>query len=249
MKKFFGYVIIVFLLFNFIASVEAKPKKKKEIPTKHKIEFTTRDKFILVGDLYMANPPTNKPLIILLHSFSMNAQVWKNTAENLRIKGYNVLAMDIRGHGRSVYNEKLKLKSRFYYTKEDWQKIPKDVSDSVKYVQANYPKINCNDTIIVGADIGASAAAIGALSLKQPPQKMVLISPMFEFKGLKMPVKTTKFINTRILMILAKTDRVLMNFETKTPATIKHYQLGGPGNNLIRVNKDAQDDLMNFIIN
>ena len=94
---------------------EAKPKKKKLVSTKHKIEFVTRDKFILVGDLYLASQETNKPLIVLLHSFSLNAKTWTDMAESLRVKGYNVLAMDLRGHGRSLYNENLKIKSRFYF--------------------------------------------------------------------------------------------------------------------------------------
>lgn len=228
---------------------EAKPKKKKPISTKHKIEFVTRDKFILVGDLYLATPETNKPLVICLHSFSMNAQVWKNLAENLRLKGYNVLAMDLRGHGRSIYNENLKIKSRYYYKQDTWQKLPKDVYDAVKYVKANYPKVNCNNTIIIGADIGASAGAIGAMSLSEPPQKMILISPMLEFKGLRMPVRTNKFIETKIMMVLAKTDRILMNFNTKVPAIIKTYPLGGPGNQLINANKEAYDDIIKFVIN
>lgn len=249
MKKFFGYVIIFFLLFSFMNLSEAKPKKKKPISTKHKIEFVTRDKFILVGDLYLAHPETNKPLVICLHSFSMNAQVWKEMAENLRLKGYNVLAMDLRGHGRSVYNENLKLKSRYYYKQDTWQKLPKDVYDAVKYVKANYPKVNCNDTIIIGADLGASAGTIGAMSLAKPPLKLILISPMLEFKGLRMPIRTNKFIDTKIMMVLAKTDRILINFNSKTPPLIKHYQTGGPGNQLIKVNKNAYDDIMKFIIN
>lgn len=248
MKKFFGFLIIFSILFGFAAFAQAKPKKKT-VQTKHKIEFVTRDKFILAGDLYLANEPSNKPLVVCLHSFSMNAQVWKEMAENLRLKGYNVLAMDLRGHGRSVYNENLKLKSRFYYKQDTWQKLPKDTIDAIKYVKANYPKINCDDVIIMGADLGANAGAIAAMSMKKVPQKMILISPMIEFKGLRMPVRTNKFYDTKILMVLAKTDRILINFDTKTPPVIKRYQIGGPGNQLIRANKDAYNDIVNFIIN
>jgi alpha-beta hydrolase superfamily lysophospholipase len=247
MRKIFGYVIIVLLLFSFTTLAEAKPKKKKTISTKHKIEFVTRDKFILVGDLYIASQQTNKPLVVLLHSFSLNAQVWKEMAENLRLKGYNVLAMDLRGHGRSVYNEQLKLKSRFYYKNDTWAKLPKDVVDSVRYVGANYPKINCEDVIIVGADIGASAGAVAAMSLKKVPEKMVLISPMLEFKGIRMPIRSNKFVNTKMFMVLAKTDRILMNFSTNTPPLIKHYPNGGPGNQLIKANQEAYFDVINFI--
>jgi alpha-beta hydrolase superfamily lysophospholipase len=249
MRKFYGYVIIVLFLFSFVTFAEAKPKKTKPISTKHKIEFVTRDKFILVGDLYIATQETDKPLIVLLHSFSLNAQTWRDMAESLRVKGFNVLAMDLRGHGRSVYDENLKLKSRFYYKNDTWAKLPKDVVDSVKYIKANYPKINCDDIVIVGADIGASAGAVAAMSFSKVPQKLVLISPMLEFKGLRMPVRTNKFIETKIMMVLAKTDRILMNFNTKVPAIIKTYPLGGPGNQLINANKEAYDDIIKFVIN
>ena len=249
MKKIFICLITLLFLFSSLNIAQAKEKKKKVVSTKHKIEFVTRDKFILVGDLYLAIPETDKPLVVCLHSFSMNAQVWKDMAENLRLKGYNVLAMDLRGHGRSVYNEKLKLKSRYYYKDDVWQKLPKDLYDAVKYVKTNYPKVNTNDIIVIGADIGAAAGAIGSMSFSKAPIKMVLISPMLEFKGLRMPIKTNKFYNTKIMMALAKTDRILINFNTKTPAVVKHYPIGGPGNQLIRANKDAFDDIIKFVIN
>ena len=226
---------------------ERKPKKKKVISTKHKIEFVTRDKFILVGDLYVANPATDKPLVICLHSYSMNANVYSKLAEDLRLRGYNVLAMDLRGHGRSVYNENLKLKSRYYYKNDTWQKLPKDVIDSIKFVKANYPKVNCNDIILIGADIGANTAAVASLSLNPAPEKIVLISPMIEFKGIRMPIRTSKFNNSKIFMILAKTDRILINFQTKYPVKVKNYPLGGPGVRLIQINKDAYEDVLNFI--
>lgn len=249
MKKIFGLVISFLLFASMFACVEAQTIKKKTVSTKHKIEFTTKDKFILVGDLYLANSEQNKPLVICLHSYSMNAQAWKELAQNLREKGYNVLAMDLRGHGRSVYNENLKLKSRFYYKADTWQKLPNDVLESIKYVKNNYPKINCQDVIIIGADMGAIAGVNAGMFLKKAPLKMGLISPMPEFKGIRMPTRTNKFYDTKIMLVLAKTDGVYINFNTKTPAVIKHYSVGGPGNYLIKANKDAYDDLIKFIIN
>ena len=146
-------------------------------------------------------------------------------------------------------NEELKLKSRFYYKQDAWQKLPKDMIDAIKYVNANYPKINCEDIIIMGADIGANAGMIGAMSLKKVPNKIVLISPMLKFKGLAMPVGSSKFVDTKIFMALAKTDRILINFGTKTKPIVKYYPIGGPGNHLIRANKDAFEDIFNFIVN
>ncbi len=249
MRKVFGYIFLIVFLVFALNLCYAAPKKSAKKPLKHKIEFTTRDKFILVGDLYMPANPTDKPLVICLHSYAMNAQAWSDLALNLRQKGYSVLAMDLRGHGRSVYNENLKLKSRFYYSRETWQKLPKDVIDSIKYVKANYPKINCDDVIIVGADFGAGVGANAAIAMRIAPKKLVLISPMLEFKGITMPIKSVKLYDTNIFIVLSKTDKHTFNIQTKTPATVKRYQNGGPGNQLLKANPDALNDVVNFIIN
>ena len=105
------------------------------------------------------------------------------------------------------------------------------------------------DIIIIGADIGANAGMIGAMSLKHVPKKIVLISPMLKFKGLAMPVGSTKFTDTKLFMALAKTDRILINFGTKIQPIVKYYPIGGPGNHLIRANKEAFDDIFNFVAN
>ncbi len=237
----------IFVFCGFYA--QAFAKKEKVPTTKHKIELITKDKYILAGDLYIANPATNKPLVVLLHSFGVSSKVWLNLAENLRQKGYNCLAMDLRGHGRSVYNEQLKLKSRYKFTSNDWQKLPSDVIESINYVRTNYSKINTNDYIFVGADIGASAGLIAGNSLKNKPEKFVLISPMLNFKGLYIPVIVANYTTTKFLVLLSKTDKILFNFYSKTTPTIKSYSTGGPGNQLLRVNPTANDDIINFIIN
>lgn len=248
MKKIFLIGIVVCLL-ALLNGANAATSKKKKPKTKHKIEFVTKDKHILAGDLYIANPPTNKPLVVMLHSFSLNALSWQPIAQQLRLKGYNVLAMDLRGHSRSVYNEKLKIKSRFKYTNSDWQKLPEDVIESIAYVKSNYPKINTNDTIFVGADIGASAGIIAGASMKKKPEKFVIISPMLNFKGLYIPIKIASYTDTKFLVILSKSDKILFNFHSSTKPLIITYPKGGPGNQLLKVNPQSTNDIVNFVIN
>ena len=114
MKKILSLLLIFSVIWFFTLTSEAKTKKKKKPQIKHKIEFVTKDKFILVGDLYLANQEySDKPLVVALHSFGLNSLAWEKLALDLRVKDYNVLAMDLRGHGRSVYNEKLKIKQVF----------------------------------------------------------------------------------------------------------------------------------------
>lgn len=247
MRKYIWIVLLITVMLFSMPYVSAA--KKKTPKTKHKIELLTKDKFILVGDLYLANPKTDKPIVVMLHSFSLNARTWEKLAENLRLKGYNVLAMDLRGHGRSVYNENLKLKSRYKFNKNDWQKLPNDVIESINHVKSNYPNINCNDTIFVGADIGASAGVLAGVNLKKQPLKFVMISPMLNFKGLYIPIKIANYTETKFLILLSKSDKILFNFYTKDKPIIKSFPIGGPGNQLLRTNPDSLNDIVNFIIN
>lgn len=243
-------VLIAFIFFLIICLVPNYAlSKPRTIVTKRKIELTTKDKFILCGDLYVANPKTNKPLVVALHSFSMTARSWADLAEELRQDGYNVLAMDLRGHGRSIYNESLKLKSRYKFTKKDWQKLPSDVVESINYVKSHYPFINCDEIIMIGADIGASAGIIAGLNLSKEPNKFVLISPMVNFKGLYIPLKLASYKETRFFVMLSKTDKILFNLETKFKPLVKTYPYGGSGNYLIKANVNAQNDIIDFIEN
>ena len=246
MKKVISLFIIL-VMFIFCNGTFAAKKKKKEPSIKHKIEFVTKDKFILSGDIYFAQNKSSKPLVILLHSFGLNSYAWKDLALALRAKDFNVLAMDLRGHGRSVYNESLKLKSRYKFTQNDWRKLPDDVIQSVSYIKANYPYINCDDVIIVGADIGASTGILAGKLMKKEPVKFVMISPMLNFKGLYIPYKVANYSDTKFLVLLSKSDKILFNFYTKTKPIIKTYPLGGPGNQLLKVNPESINDIVNFI--
>ena len=228
---------------------KALAKKSKAPTTKHKIEFVTKDKYILVGDLYLATPASKKPLIIMLHSFGVNAKAWKEIAETLRQRGYNCLAMDIRGHGRSIYNEQLKMKSRYKFTSNDWQKLPSDVTESINYIKKHYSKINTDDIYFIGADIGGSAGLIAGQNLKPKPEKFVLISPMVNFKGLYIPVIAANYTTTKFLILLAKTDKVLFSFYSNPAPITKVYPVGGPGNQLLKMNPVSTDDIVDFITN
>ena len=248
MKKITAIFFTLLLIINFYLCCSASKKNKDPI-VKHKIEFVTKDKFILVGDLYLSDKKSTKPLVVLFHSFGVSAKDWKKLAEYLRLNNYNVLAMDLRGHGRSVYTESLKIKSRYSFTPKDWQKLPLDAVESINYIKSNYSNINCNDTIFIGADIGGSVGILSGLMLPKQPEKFVLISPMLNFKGLYIPIKVANYTSTKFLVLLSKTDKILFNFYTRTNPIVKTYPIGGPGIRLLNVNADAIDDIISFIKN
>ena len=62
-----------------------------------------------------------------------------------------------------------------------------------------------------------------------------------------MPLKTARLKDTQLFLVMAKTDRFLYRFDTKTKPILKYYPKGGPGIQVIQHNQEAFDDVFNFI--
>ena len=54
MKKVLKYSLIFLIFISFFSFCFADTSLKRKLSSKQKIEFATRDGFILVGDLYLA---------------------------------------------------------------------------------------------------------------------------------------------------------------------------------------------------
>jgi len=64
-----------------------------------KLQIITRDGWRLKADVYLTKHP--KATIILLHGIRSSKEQWQTVASWLNKKGYNAVALDLRGHGES----------------------------------------------------------------------------------------------------------------------------------------------------
>ena len=255
MKKFFALLLILFFACTLLGADAAQKKKKVKKPKiRTKIEIEAKDGFLLVGNLYFApqkKPP--RPLIILLHSFDSRASEWGNLSENLRVKNYNVLALDLRGHGRSVYTKNLKFKSRMNFQKDDWAKFPIDVISSIDYIKKNYPQIDTDKVYLIGADLGANTAVLAASIMKIKPKKMVLVSPYVSFKNLDIALVVPRLNTTPMMVMASKADKYSYSQSdiiyrlVHSPKVLKLYEQGGSGNLLLKRNPASYDEIINYI--
>jgi len=254
MKKILAFLFIFAVFFAFSSSAYAAEKKKqKKVVTR--VEFETRDKFLLVGDLYFADQKKPaRPLVVLLHSYGLRGMDFAPLARDLRAKNYNVLALDLRGHGRSVRLSNLKFKSRNSFTKDDWARFPYDAIEAVEFIKKNYPKINADEFYFIGADIGASSAVLAADKMKNKPVRMVLISPYLNFKGLDISSVIPKLNTVPMMIVASKSDKTsfaqadivsrLVHSEVKTD----YYDEGGSGVMLLKRNPLSYLTIVNYII-
>lgn len=145
--------------------------------------------------------------VVLLHSLGYNSQWWEDLPKDLLAKGYAVLAIDLRGHGASVYNAKLVKNSWKSMKNSAYAKYPDDILAVINQVkEENSKKIFFNNWAIVGADIGASAGVLAADRMDIHPKTIVMISPIVKAKGLYIPVSMAHLDGVDFLSISGTDD-------------------------------------------
>lgn len=203
MKRFYIYILTLILLFLNTSVFAAPSFVKKEI------KAVANDGFNIEATLSYPKVKNQKEFstVVLLHSLGYNSQWWEALPDELIAKGYAVLAIDLRGHGGSIYNSKLNKISWKNMKNSAYAKIPEDVVAVINRVKEDNPKrIFFNDWAIVGADIGASAGVIAADLLPNNPKTIVMISPVVKAKGLYIPVNMANLDGVDFLSVSGTDD-------------------------------------------
>ena len=203
MRRFIVYILALFLMFINL-SVEAAPKFVEK-----EIKAVASDGFNINATLTYPKVKNQKEVytVILLHSLGYNSQWWESLPKELLAKGYAVLAIDLRGHGSSVYNAKLTKNSWKNMKNSAYAKYPDDVLAVINQVkEENSKKVFFNNWAIVGADIGASAGIMAADMMPVHPKTIVMISPVVKAKGLYIPVNMAHLDGVDFLSISGTDD-------------------------------------------
>lgn len=255
MKKTMTRSIILFILMVvvFFSGVQSAFCEVKVV--KKDIETESKDGRILKAT--MTYPKTNLkvyPTVILLHSLGCSSGDWGNLIEALNTAGFLVIAMDFRGHGKSIYNTNFKRNSWVYFKPKAYQKFPSDVLAVIKQAQVVSKKVSLDCYAFVGADIGANTAVLAANEMPKKPKALVLISPSSSFKGLYIPVALTETGQIPILSMVSNKDGYSLK-EQKSLAKFAqgnfyamNYPNGGMGMLMLKVNPSMSVDITNWLV-
>lgn len=203
MRKFFIIILTLFLVFINTSSHAAENYVKKDI------KAVSIDGFNIAATLTYPNIKNKRDYstVILLHSLGYNSQWWENLPKELLAKGYAVLAIDLRGHGNSVYNSKLTKISWKNLKNSAYSKYPDDIIAIINKVkEENQKRKFFNNFAIVGADIGASAGILAVDKVAMNPKTIVMISPVVKTKGLYIPVSLAHLDGVDFLSISGTDD-------------------------------------------
>ena len=152
------------------------------------VTFNSGDGTQLAGTLY---EPSSRPspAVVLVHMLGRSKDDWQDVAERLEDAGIMVLALDLRGHGRSSGSM------------ATLPPMVGDVASAVAWLAAR-PNARPGSIAIVGASLGANLAALAAADLPSV-HALVLVSPSLDYRGLRLDAATMKKIGARPTLMLA----------------------------------------------
>lgn len=250
--------ILLFIFAFFIVTMTSQNaycSATKTNVVKKDIEVQTKDARIIKATITYVNIANLKkyPAVLLLHSIGYSSDDWGSLIPELNNAGYAVIAMDLRGHGKSIYTADFKMKDWTFFTNKTFQKYPSDVVALMNQVQNQVKNLDFNNYAIVGADVGANTAILATKDLKKKPKTIVLISATTSFKGLYIPIAMTD-VNVPILSMASKKDRYCIAQQRELAKFAQggfyaqDYPQGGMGMLMIKANPSMSQDIVKWLI-
>lgn len=166
------------------------PDKDVGEVVKQRITLQVSKEMSLYGDFY---PENSKKAIILIHMYKQDRTSWDFLIPELRKEGYNILTIDLRGHGESTDVVKEP-------TENDFKSMASDLSTAIDFLNKN----KINEISVIGAELGAN---VGINFVVDEPkiQRIVLLSPGIEYQGIN-TVESIKRYDRPLLILFSKDD-------------------------------------------
>lgn len=207
------------------------------------VSIKTEDGFELIGNFYKSDSEFG---VILLHMLNRNRNDWNAFAEQLQKEGYNVLSIDLRGHGQSLKKDGRTVGWQMFSAK-DFNDMILDVKAAKEFLE----KKGVNKISLIGASIGANAAlnyATEDIEIKT----IVLLSPGLDYRGVKTEDTAKDYENRPILIVASEDDEYSAISSKKLielaigKKELKMYTNAGHGNRMFP-NTDLDKVIINWL--
>lgn len=217
------------------------------------ILLTTKDGVQLYADYYKGSK-SDTPGVILLHMMPATKESWTNFALKLQLVGFQVLAIDFRGHGKSTIKDGETIDYKNFNDQEHRQKIH-DIEEATRFlINKNNPAPKM--LFFVGASIGAN------LSLQYMAEHTrikggVLLSPGLNYRGVETTLWAKKIADDQSIFLIASendddysadTSKKLMDI-LNCKKQIKILQNAGHGTNIFESHPEIMDETINWLKN
>lgn len=205
-----------------------------------KINLITSDNIKIAYDLYEVKNP--KGWLLLAHMMPATKESWNEFAEEMRNFGYESLAIDLRGHGKSEDGPDGFAK----FTDAEHQASIKDLEAGWEFLKSR--GATPEKTALIGASIGANLSL--QFAAENPDfRKVVLLSAGLNYRGIKTKPLAQKLKESQSALFATSKDdgdnaeenREL--YDSAPSEMNKHliiYEKGGHGTSIFQ-NKEELD--------
>ena len=168
------YIVVIFFLIFGIADLGQSANATEAQLSMQEVSFTTSDNVSICGSWIV--PQTSgkskkrRPAVLLLHDYGLNRRDWGIFIPELIQQGYNVLAIDLRGHGQSGGGQTS--------SKDLIEAGPLDVQAALKWLKSQ-KSTDKKRIALIGAGIGADIAYLCSGKFKKQIRATVVISPSY----------------------------------------------------------------------
>jgi alpha-beta hydrolase superfamily lysophospholipase len=203
------------------------------------VHFSSTDGTPLVGTFY---EPSTKPAaaVVLVHMLGRSRDDWNAVAERLEAAGMMVIAIDLRGHGRSAGSSVALLP------------MVDDVRAALGWVTTR-PGVRPDAVAIVGASLGANLAVLAAAD-EPAVRTLALLSPSQDYRGLRIDSAAMKKIADRRVWLVGSTQDPYalrtMKELVSSGAGVREQRLSGAaahGTNLLSADPDIATSLVDWL--
>jgi pimeloyl-ACP methyl ester carboxylesterase len=202
------------------------------------VKFTTVDGWAIQGTLFNGTGRS----ILLLHGLGDHRAAWTEFARVLRQNGYTVLAIDLRGHGRSTMDDGVN-RTWDRFTTADFAGMTKDEAAAQQFLG--------NENIsIIGASIGANIA-LNYAAQSGKVSSLVLLSPGLDYKGITTE-KAMRLYKGAVFIAAGELDGYAADSSNRLyelsagNRTLKIYNTGNHGTQLLE-DSAVQDTILAWL--
>lgn len=194
-------------------------------PKNEPISFTASDGLEIKGTYSTPGGSAPFPAVILLHMLGSNRQIWVQTGltDALRLQGYAVLTIDMRGHGETSGSN-------------DWVLAREDLAMIYdQFVQ--FPEVDEEKTAVIGASVGSNMALALGVD-KTAVQTTILLSPGLDYVGVTTDDLIDAYGNRPLLIVASQEDSYSADSsqtlaDSATSATLQLYDGAGHGTTML----------------
>lgn len=217
------------------------------------VQFQTTDGVTIFG-LYTHGDNPAQPAVLLSHMMPAAKESWDDFAQKLGEAGFQVLAIDLRGHGESVeqmLNAKRQMLNYKKFTDEEHQKSILDLEAGVGFLKSK----GVSEIHLAGASIGANLSLQYAAE-HADTQSVILLSPGLDYRGVKTEPYAARLHEGQAAHYAAAGDdpysaETVKTLHQKTPAGVKKelkvFEHGGHGTDIFSAHPEFVEELVRWL--